>query len=254
MRGVDISHYQKGLTIRQVKDGGNDFAILKITEGNFLIDNAAFDFYREAYELGFPVGGYCYSHASTPEQAGREAAFLLKTINGFPMPCGLFLDVEEPKQLGLPHDALKAVADAWCAAIRAAGYTPGIYSSEGTLWAKLKPDELPDGTLVWVAHYGRQPDIPCDLWQSSDCGSVPGYDGAVDTDETRSERFMTIVRRGFGAEKEAPAKVEPSPEIMILQLLLHYRGRWDKPDGLPSPAFFREARDYIDRLEGGINE
>ena len=90
MRRVDISHYQKGLSIKQIKDAGNEFAIIKLTEGNFLIDSAAFAFYHEAFTLGFPAGCYCYSHATTAEQARREAEFLLKTINGFPMPCGIF--------------------------------------------------------------------------------------------------------------------------------------------------------------------
>ena len=247
MKGVDLSHYQRGLTIRQVKESGNDFAILKVTEGAWLVDGAAFDFYREAYELGFPVGCYCYSHATTPEQVKTEAAFLLRTINGFPMPCGVFLDVEEPRQLGLPHDALLEVARAWCAAIREAGYTPGLYGSEYNLWAKLGPDELPDGTLVWAARYGRQPDIPCDLWQSSDSGSVEGYDGRVDTDEARSERFMKIVRRGFGKEEEA----EPDAGVMCMQFILRACGYWDRPDGRKTPAFFAALRRFADETEGG---
>ena len=56
MKGVDISHYQKGLSIKQIKDAGSEFAIIKLTEGNFLIDSAAFGFYHEAFTLGFPVG------------------------------------------------------------------------------------------------------------------------------------------------------------------------------------------------------
>ena len=86
MKGVDISHYQKGLTIRQIREAGKDFAIIKVTEGTWLKDAAAFDFYREAYELGFPVGCYCYSHALTGEEAQREARFLLDTIKGSPCP------------------------------------------------------------------------------------------------------------------------------------------------------------------------
>lgn len=202
MRGVDISHYQKGLSIRQIRDAGNDFAIIKLTEGNFLIDSAAFGFYHEAFTLGFPVGCYCYSHAVTPEQARREAAFLIETINGFPMPCGVFLDVEEPKQLELPSDKLVSIVTAWSGAISGAGYVPGIYGSEYNLWAKLRPDMLPVGTLVWVAHYSKEPDIACDLWQSSDSGKIGGV--TVDTDEARSSYFEALVLKGFKAEPDKP--------------------------------------------------
>ena len=224
MRGVDISHYQKGLTIKQIKEAGCEFAIIKLTEGNFLIDSAAFGFYHEAFTLGFPVGCYCYSYAATPEQARREAEFLLKTINGFPMPCGIFLDVEEPKQLTLAYPALMSVLTAWCDTIRAAGYVPGVYGSEYNLWAVLKPGELPEGTLIWIAHYGREPDLPCDLWQSGDCGRLEGCDSAVDTDEARSDKFKALVK-GKAFQSAAPALLtsgEPDPIVMQLQACLRY--------------------------------
>ena len=209
MKGVDISHYQKGLTIQQIKDAGNEFVIIKLTEGNFLIDSAAFGFYHEAFTLGFPVGCYCYSHATTAEQARREAEFLLKTINGFPMPCGIFLDVEEPKMLGLGYEQLMSVLLAWCSVITDAGYVPGVYGSEYNLWAKVSPEDLPADTLVWVAHYGKQPDVACDLWQSSDSGSIPGYKGNVDTDEVRSSYFESLALKGFKAEPDKPPDACP---------------------------------------------
>lgn len=201
MKGVDISHYQKGLSIKQIKDAGNEFVVIKLTDENFLIDSAAFVFYHEAYTMGFPVGCYCYSHATTAEQARREAEFLLKTINGFPMPCGIFLDVEEPKMLELNYPALMSVLSAWCDAIKAAGYVPGVYSSEYNLWANISPEDLPPDTLVWVAHYGKEPDVVCDLWQSSDSGSILGYKGNVDTDEVRSGYFEGLVLKGFKVQE-----------------------------------------------------
>lgn len=212
MKGVDISHYQNGLTIRQVKDSGYEFAVIKLTEGTWLIDAAAFGFYREAYELGFPVGCYCYSHAVNAQQAMAEAAYLLDAINGFPMPCGIFLDIEEPKMLELDHDALLNVIRGWCAGIGGKGYIPGVYSSEGTLWSKISPDELPDGCLVWVAKWSEtQPNTPCDLWQNSDNGRVDGYNGPVDTDVARSERFMALVRLGMPRKEEPPGVSDDAP-------------------------------------------
>lgn len=205
MKGVDISHYQNGLTIRQIRDSGNEFAIIKLTEGTRLVDEAAFGFYREAYETGFPVGCYCYSHAINAQQTMAEAAYLLDAINGFPMPCGVFLDIEEPETLELDHDAILNVIRGWCAGIGGKGYFPGVYSSEGTLWSKISPDELPDGCLVWVAKWSEaQPNTPCDLWQKSDSGTVVGYDGPVDTDVARSERFMALVLLGMPREEKPP--------------------------------------------------
>jgi lysozyme len=212
MKGVDISHYQNGLTIRQIRDNGNEFAIIKLTEGTWLVDAASFDFYREAYELSFPVGCYCYSHAVNAQQAMAEAAYLLDAINGFPMPCGVFLDIEEPKMLELDHDAILNVIRGWCAGIGGRGYIPGVYSSEGTLWSKISPDELPDGCLVWVAKWSEtQPNTPCDLWQNSDNGRVEGYEGPVDTDVARSERFMALVNLGMPKKEEPPDVPDSCP-------------------------------------------
>lgn len=197
MKGVDISHYQKGLTIQQLKDAGYDFAIIKLTEGVSIVDTAAFDFYREAYELGFPVGCYCYSHATNAKAAAAEAGHLLDVLNGLPMPLGIYLDVEEPKQLGLSDNELRDVIRAWCAGIAEHGYVPGVYGSEGNLWAKVKPDELPEGSIIWVAKWSSYPpNVPCDLWQTSDSGRVDGYGGPVDTDLSRSVRFETLVDAG----------------------------------------------------------
>lgn len=207
MKGVDISHYQDGLTIRQLMDAGKDFAIIKVTEGTGYVDPSSFTFYREAHELGFPLGGYCYSHAMNAQQAMAEAAYLLDTIKGFPMPCGVYLDIEEPEQLALDHDTLVNIIRGWCAAVGGRGYVPGIYSSAGTLWAKVHPDEVPVGCLVWVAKWSdTPPNLPCDLWQNSDHGTIPGYEGPVDTDEARSNYFKADIAlfRGYSTKDAAP--------------------------------------------------
>ena len=251
MRGVDISHYQEGLTIRQIRDAGNDFAIIKVTEGTWHQDAAAFDFYREAYEMRFPAGCYCYSHALTPEDVWSEAQFLLDTIKGFPMPCGIYLDMEEPGQLALARERLSAIVAAWCAAISTAGYVPGIYGSEYGIWANLDPETLPVCCLAWVAHYGKEPEIPCDLWQSGDSGHIDGFDGRVDTDEVRSERFKMMVERGLPSQTQipetAPSKGEPSePDIPdVLALLGAY---------IQTQAFRQRFLDYIHKTEAGENE
>lgn len=243
MKGVDISHYQKGLTIRQIKDAGNEFAIIKVTEGSWLRDGAAVDFYREAYETGFPVGCYCYSHATTVEDAANEAYFLLDTINRFPMPCGVFLDMEEPKQLGMSKEKLLAIIAAWGNVIHQAGYIPGIYSSAGTLWAKISKNEIGDKCLVWVAKWSQTPpDMPCDLWQTSDSGRVDGYDGPVDTDETRGSRLEGLIRSFAGyrpAEKppDAPEKPENKTDISgAMSLLAAY---------LQTPEFQQDFLNFI---------
>jgi GH25 family lysozyme M1 (1,4-beta-N-acetylmuramidase) len=256
MRGVDISHYQKGLAIKQIKDAGNEFAIIKITEGSWLRDGAAVDFYREAYEMGFPVGCYCYSHATTVENAAKEAQFLLDTINRFPMPCGVFLDMEEPKQLGLPKEKLLSIIVAWANAIADAGYIPGVYSSAGTLWATISPDEIGEKCLIWVAKWSQTPpDMLCDLWQTSDSGRIEGHDGNVDTDVALSDRFKKLVSSANYNREDKPPDVKPTQDagvkaaVMVLQLLMSYAGYWVEVTGEKSNEFFNALHTFVEALE-----
>lgn len=268
VNGVDISNYQRGLTIQQLRETGKEFAIIKVTEGSYLKDGSAFDFYKEAYLSGFPVGAYCYSHAMTIEQAMAEGTFIVKTINNFPMPCGVFLDMEEDSQIALPKEQLLAIIRGWCASIGGSGYIPGIYSSAGTLWSKISPDELPVGTLVWVAQWSSsQPSMRCDVWQNSDSGRIDGYDGPVDTDVAVSEYFRALVSMADYQRKEENNTAEyesdeeyvpdacpiakPDPIVMTLQVLLSYSNRWGEPDGQKSKKFFDVLKAFVNDLEKG---
>lgn len=256
MNGVDISHYQQGLTIEQLKNAGKNFAILKITEGTNYKDSSAFDFYLQAYNSGFPVGGYCYSHAMNIQQAMDEGTFLLSTINNFPMPCGIFLDMEEDSQLALPKEQLLEIIRGWCASIGGSGYIPGVYSSEGTLWSKVSPEDLPDGCLVWVAKWSsNQPGIPCDIWQNSDSGRIDGYNGNVDTDIALSDRFKKLVSLANYSCEEKPPDVKPTQDagvkaaVMVLQLLMNYAGYWGEVTGEKSNEFFNALHTFVEALE-----
>ena len=251
MKGIDVSHYQNGLDIQSIRDAGFDFAILKITEGDSLADASAPAFYMRAREAGIPTGGYCYSHAATPEEARAEARFLIRELRGFPIPLGLYMDVEEQRQLALPREALLETVLAFCGEVRAAGYIPGLYGSERNLWARISPDELPDDVLIWVARYGKTPALPCDLWQSTDRGTVAGYAGFVDVDEALSARFRELAEDGYAAPPSS-GEQKPDPVVMVLQLLMRDRVFWQgEADGLKTPAFLKALRQFTDAVEEG---
>jgi len=60
-------------------------------------------------------------------------------VRTFSLPLGVFLDIEKPEQLALPAADLYRIIEAWCSAVRSAGYPPGVYSSELSAWSKLGP-------------------------------------------------------------------------------------------------------------------
>lgn len=204
MIGADISSWQRGLTMAELKDKGVKFVIIKATQGTRLVDACGAEFYLAAREDGLPMGVYSYSEAVTPRQAQEEAEYLIKALRGFPQPCGVYMDVEMPEQLRLPDYELQETVAAWCSAIRAAGYRPGVYSSELSAWSKLDPAALGKDVLIWVAHYGKAPDMPCDIWQFSESGTLPNRDFKLDLDQVRSERFAAIVRDAAAALSAAP--------------------------------------------------
>ena len=208
--GIDISDYQLGLSIASLRSQGVKFLILKVGEGRTLAD-ACFDtFYDEAARNGLPVGAYFYSYATDEETAIRDANRALSLLRGRSVPLGVFIDVEDPAQLKLRDSVLTAVVKAFCDTIRAGGYRPGAYGSDGNLWAKVGPSYLGDDVFVWNARWTKTaPDKKCDVWQNSDKGRINGYNGNVDTDLCMSERFYALIT---GKEEEKPEPThEPDP-------------------------------------------
>lgn len=249
MKGIDISNHQAGLDLAKAKGAGIEFAICKLSEGRTYKDRQFDTFYQQAQSCGLPLGAYVYSHATSPDAAVAEANAALLLLGGRELPLGIFMDVETNAQMEIQPVQLKQTVMAFCQTVENAGYVSGLYGSEYNLWARVAPADFPD-SLIWVAHYGKQPAFACDLWQRSDSGSFPGYGGPVDTDEVMSDRMRDIVK-GEGAKPElTPApdpQLSPIPErgdpiVRVLQTCMAYDGYWpaDQIDGIKTPAY-REA-------------
>lgn len=243
MKGVDLSHYQEGLSLPLLKTGGYSFAILKLSEGRGISD-ASFDrFYDDAQSNGIPVGAYVFSHATNASVAQAEAVYALSLLKGRPLQLGIYMDIETTGQMQIPKEQLKQTVTAFMKTVRAAGYDFGIYGSEYNAWSRLSPEDFQDST-IWVAHYGKEPEIPCDLWQKTDCGAFPGYYGAVDVDEVISDRFKRLV----GEEKKTEPVFPVNPSIAALQLVLKENGYWDNVDGRYSKAFINAYFEFGDDM------
>ena len=205
LHGIDISSWQRGLSASALNSV--DFAILKISEGQSWTDPCFDEFYNAAI---IPLGAYVFSYATTEAAAIAEAKHALDLIKGRPLPLGVYMDVEAKEQLSLRDSVLTAVVKAFCDTIRAGGYRPGAYGSDGNLWAKVGPAYLGSDVLVWSACWGGQPRVVCDVWQDSDKGRISGYNDNVDTDVCMSERFAALIT-GKNEEKPAPAPTPDTP-------------------------------------------
>lgn len=196
LHGIDISSWQAGIPASAINSV--DFAILKISEGQNWVDPQFDTFYDMAT---IPLGAYVYSHAVTEADARAEARKAISLARGRKLPLGIYMDVEEQKQLALRDSELTAVVKAFCDEVKAGGYRAGAYGSNGNLWAKVGPSYLGDDVIVWNAQWGGRPRIG-DIWQFSASDHVPGYSGFVDGNKVLSERFARILT------EDAP---EPSP-------------------------------------------
>ena len=252
MRGIDISNWQTGLDLKKAKGDGVSFAICKLSEGTTFADKQFNTFYEQAKAAGLPIGAYVFSHATTPSAAVSEVNYALQLLNGRDLPLGLFMDVETSEQMSLSSGQLAETVRAFVDTVENAGYISGIYGSEYQTWAKIDSCDYPD-SIIWVAHYGKVPVLPCDIWQESDQGTYPGFSGHVDVDETMSERMERLVKSGqFSPSYTPPVKdpvgatFPPDPSVLILQLVMQYNGYWDeKPDGYKSEKFFQKLEEFI---------
>lgn len=131
---------------------------------------------------GIPFGVYCYSHAATAAEARKEAQMLYSVSSKYG-PRFYVIDAEEA---AITQEALVAyVAELRRLGAKRVGAYVGHhrYTQYGFSAIKGKFD------FVWIPRYGKndgtvansvKPSYPCDLWQYSSFGKVPGISGRVD--------------------------------------------------------------------------
>ena len=251
IKGIDLSHYQEGLDLSQMKNSEYRFAILKISEGRTVNDDSFDKFYSEAEANGIPVGAYVYSHATNTAVATEEAIHALSLLKGRRLPLGLYIDVEAQEQLRLPKEQLRDTVMAFVKTVTNAGYRAGIYGSEYNAWAKLSTDDFKD-YVIWIAHYGKAPVIYCDLWQQTDKGVFPGWYGAVDVDEVVSDKFKMLVEAKHVPAKDPVGKTfPPNPSIKQIQYVMWDNDYWpiEEITGYTSAKFFNKLREFVDDME-----
>ena len=212
LHGIDISSWQAGMSAASLNSV--DFAILKISEGSSWVDPQFSTFYDMAK---IPLGAYVYSHATTEAEARSEANFALGLANKKKLPLGIYIDVEEQKQLALRDSELTAVVKAFCDTIKAGGYRAGAYGSNGNLWAKVGVDYLGADVLMWTAQWGGRPQKG-DVWQFTASDHIDGYGERVDGNKVLSERFARLVVDNPETDPSPAPSPDPSDGMVTVKL------------------------------------
>lgn len=205
LHGIDISSWQAGMSAASINSV--DFAILKISEGQSWVDPQFDNFYTMAK---IPLGAYVYSHAVTEAEARAEANKALSLAAGRKLPLGIYMDVEESKQLALRDSELTAVVKAFCDTVKSGGYRAGAYGSNGNLWAKVGVQYLGEDVIMWTAQWGGRPQHG-DVWQFTASDHIDGYSERVDGDKVLSEKFARLITEDTPAPEPTPTP-EPTGE------------------------------------------
>lgn len=167
--GVDISRWQKGLNLSQVKAAGAEYFILKAAGGDagLYTDREFANFYSQAKTLNVNIGAYFFGDAFSVDEATREAAYFIKALQNTDIKY-VFYDVEA-KMLNQGYSHLTDIIIAFCDTMNAAGYICGVYSSESQFNNRFDDSRL-KAYPHWVAKYSsNSPKLKSgnnvDVWQ-----------------------------------------------------------------------------------------
>lgn len=193
MKGIDISQYQKGIDFDSVKKQ-YDFVILRGGYTGYgstrpLCKDECFeDFYKACKDRGIPVGVYWYSCANSKKFGQMEATFLYDNcLKGKKFQYPIWIDVEDIHWQKGNKAGVTEACKGFCEELEGLGYYVGIYGSDYSTFKDMVYLEELTAYDKWVAKWGNiKPSYVLDygMWQTSNCGHVDNFFGAVDTDES----------------------------------------------------------------------
>ena len=194
-KGIDVSEWQGKINWAKVKTAGVDFAILRCGYASTYPDKQWHNNVKGCLSSGMPFGVYLYSRATSPEEASKEADFVISQLKseyltGADLAFPVYFDMEDSKMVGKNY---AAIAQAFFDKLTAAGYPVGTYANL-SWWNKRLTSPVFDKYSKWVAAYNASIGLTYEpmsnfsegngVWQFSDYGSIPGISGRVDLNYT----------------------------------------------------------------------
>jgi lysozyme len=186
LRGVDVSVYQGKVDWKGVKDAGNTFAFMRVSDGATTSDTQFAANWPNSKKEGVIRGAYQFFRPAQDPTA-QVNLFLAKMHAAGGLAKGDLppvLDLETADKQSSATVVARALS--WLTQMEAkTGIRPIVYTAAfmssviGTNFSKY---------TLWVANYGvKCPTMPSgwtdwQFWQDSSTGKVTGITGAVDTD------------------------------------------------------------------------
>lgn len=195
LKGIDAAKWNGDIVWPEVKDAGVEFAILKVIDESGNMEAAFERNYTGAADQGIPAGVYNYSYAAAVSVAQTEADRVIRTLDGRKPQCKIWMDVEDPLQMGLGKQLIDVIR-AYQAVIEEAGHEFGVYTGLSFYNSYIRPYAAMLVCPFWIARYpsstrmplasqpavSKKPSIlhPLWGWQYTSTGAVPGISGNVD--------------------------------------------------------------------------
>lgn len=211
LKGIDISKYQAGINLSNIKNAGYDFVIIRAGytgwgDGESKAKDPNFEgFYSQAKSCGLGVGAYYFTIATSYQEGVEEAEWLYNNcIRGKQFDYPIYIDVED--DTGGKQYLRKAGKNAttqgikgFCETMEKLGYYVGIYASDISGFKDMMNiNELTDYDK-WVARYGSKPSYVTSygMWQTTSSGKVNGYSGSLDLNEAYKDYPNIIKSNGL---------------------------------------------------------
>lgn len=188
--GIDVSYHQGDIDWQQVKEGGVEFAMIRIgyrgyETGLLNEDVNARANYQGAKAAGLKVGVYFFSQAIYPSEAIAEALYTLHFIKDWELDMPVVYDWEtvsgDARTEGLDARTITDCTNLFCSIVEKAGYESMVYFNSYQGRNLLHLEELVEYPF-WLALYQDRMTYPykVDMWQYSCTGRVNGIEGDVD--------------------------------------------------------------------------
>lgn len=186
--GLDLSKWQEEIDFDKIKSEGVEFVMIKIggqskKSGKIEIDPNFINNIEEALKRNMKVGVYFYSHATSTNEAKKQAEWVAKNLKDYNLSLPIAFDWENWNQYTSYHlsfHTLNQIANAFFNPLETKGYQTLLYSSKyylDTVWYKEEYN-------TWLAHYtsDSKDKEEYNMWQICNDGKINGINTLVDID------------------------------------------------------------------------
>lgn len=232
---VDVSEHNGTLDWAKIKKAGIDAAIIRTGYGVSHTDKQFYNNMDGAIAQGMRIGIYHFSYALNVDGAKNEAAFVIKLLKQYKdkITLPVYFDFEydtvsyaKKQGVTLGKNAFNNHCVAFCEAIKAAGYKPGVYYNKDYYNTMVSLSSV-GGYSQWYAQYASAPSISdYDLWQFSSTYTISGCSGKFDMSEIKNSGTVTASKKyTVGWHKDSKGWWYADTENT------YYKSRWAKING-----------------------